>query len=77
MFPTRDVDDPDGGSEFGPPSLVPELNSPLASVEDFPSAISLDECRIYFVSNRPLASETGDAATQPGSFRLWVASRPK
>jgi hypothetical protein len=75
IYRTARVGSPDGGSGLGTPVLVPELNSPLASVEDFPSAVSLDECRIYFVSNRPLLSETGDAGSIP--FRLWVASRPK
>lgn len=51
--------------EFGIPQAVVELNS---TYDEFPSSLSTDACRIYFVSNRP------DGGVQ--RYRIWVASKP-
>ncbi len=58
---------------FGPGAPVAELNT---RDEEFPTWVSDDHCRLYFVSNRPLPD---DAGSGPGnaSYRLWLAARPK
>jgi hypothetical protein len=62
-------DKPDGG--FGSPHPVSELNIADAGEEEFPSWVSNDHCRLYFVSNRPRTPDAG-----AGSYSLWGAERP-
>ena len=63
---------PTPAGTFGPATEVTELQGPF---EDFPSWISDDQCRIYFISTRPAAGDdAGDAG--PAPYRLWVAERP-
>jgi hypothetical protein len=54
---------------FGPPSLVTELSG---ATDEWPSWISDDRCRLYFVSNR----DSGADASGIAAYRLWVAERP-
>ena len=56
-------------ARFGAPTKVGELDS---AYDEFPSWISDDACRIYFISNRP-SPEWRDAA--PTIYRAWVASK--
>ena len=56
---------------FGVASVVPGLQT---EYEEFPSYVSDDHCRLYFVSNRPLV-DGGPASLD--TFRLYVAQRPK
>ncbi len=55
-------------ASFGAARLVEELKS---ADEDFPTYMSSDQCRLYFVSNRV----TPDSATKV--FRLWMAERQR
>jgi hypothetical protein len=57
------------GGTFGAPTPITELASSDA-FEEYPTWVSPDACRIYFVSNRPLPGDAGPAAS-----RLWVAAR--
>lgn len=61
--------DPNSGA-FGVPKLVAELQTHL---DEFPSWISRDNCRLYFLSDRP--DPTPDAGATPVAHRAWVASR--
>ncbi|HVH44023.1 MAG TPA: hypothetical protein VM925_16845 [Labilithrix sp.] len=54
---------------FGAPTPVSELNQGY----DWPSWLSDDQCRLYFVSTRSLAQDGGNF----GAYRLWMAERPK
>lgn len=57
---------------FTSPTKVTELNS---EHDNFPSWISDDECRFYFISSRPLPSgPTPEAGST--ERHAWVASRP-
>lgn len=60
---------PDG--PFGTATAVPGLDT---EYEDYPTYVSDDECRLYFVSNRPLVD---GGATGLETFRVYVATRPK
>ena len=55
---------------FGAPMLANELNTVS---DEFPSFLSADGCRLFFISNRPAAIDTSDAAPPP--YRVWVAER--
>jgi len=59
-------------ASFGAANPVSDLNT---ADDDYPSWISDDECRFYFISNRP--SGTDAAAGLGLGYRLWVATRPK
>lgn len=61
--------------DFGPAEPVEELATGKPNVEEFPSWVSPDHCRLYFVSNRPRPEDAPDAG--PGSYSLWIAERPK
>lgn len=63
---------PSPDASFGAPAPVPELNS---EYDNFPSWISDDECRLYFISSRPLPNDT-DAEAGGNDRHAWVASRP-
>jgi hypothetical protein len=52
---------------FGAPRLVPELDG---LHDQFPTWISPDNCRLYFMSNRP------KTVPAEGPFNLWVVERP-
>jgi hypothetical protein len=54
---------------FGVPKLLSEIDTDL---DEFPSAISEDGCRLYFISNRAVGPDAGT-----GSYRAWVASRAR
>jgi len=59
-------------AELGPAQKVGEIAS---AFQDFPSWVSDDRCRLYFLSNRPAAGiDAGDAGYS--DYRLWVAERP-
>lgn len=60
----------DVDAAFGEASIVSELST---ADDEFPTFVSSDECRIYFVSDRP--SPGSDAGR--GAYRLWSAARPK
>lgn len=51
---------------FGTPTPVAELNT---NGDEFPSWISDDDCRLYWISNRDV-----DAADE---YHLWVSERPR
>jgi hypothetical protein len=53
--------------DFGAPRLVPELDG---MHDQFPTWISHDNCRLYFMSNRP------KTVPAEGPFNLWVVERP-
>jgi hypothetical protein len=55
---------------FGPPTILSELNT---ADEELPSYVSDDECRLYFISSRPLVD---GGATGLETFRVYVATRP-
>jgi hypothetical protein len=55
---------------FEAPSPVAELSSVVAGQEEYPCWASADQCRLYFVSNRPAPNASGTEA------RLWVAAHP-
>jgi hypothetical protein len=57
---------------FGLAVEVTELNT---ANDEFPSWVSDDQCRLYFVSNR-FAGADGGADAGAASYRLWVAERP-
>jgi hypothetical protein len=57
-------------ASFGAATMVTELSSPDS--DEWPSWVSEDGCRMYFVSNRAAS----DAAAL-ADYRLWVAERPK
>jgi hypothetical protein len=50
---------------FGLAQEVVELTSPY---DDFPSSISPDGCRLYFISNRPVGGVS--------RYRVWLAEKP-
>jgi hypothetical protein len=50
---------------FGLAQEVVELTSPF---DDFPSSISPDGCRLYFISNRPFGGVS--------RYRVWLAEKP-
>jgi hypothetical protein len=54
---------------FESPSEVSELNVAW----DWPSWLSDDQCRLYFVSTRPAPNDAGPSTP----YRLWVAEHPK
>jgi len=56
--------------QFGPPALLTELNT---TNDEYPSFVSADGCRLFFISNRPIASDPVDAGPIP--YRIWVAAR--
>jgi serine/threonine protein kinase len=58
--------------DFGSPRAVTELNTDL---DEFPSWISPDNCRLYFLSNRPVAHP--DAGSTGVPHRAWFASRQR
>jgi hypothetical protein len=62
--------DADASTPFEPAVPVNELNTPS---EDFPCWISIDQCRIYFTSDRVV----GDAGVGGVGAHLWMASRSK
>jgi hypothetical protein len=51
--------------DFGVAQPVVELETPW---DEFPSSISRDACRLYFVSNRPVEGVE--------RYRVWVAAKP-
>lgn len=55
---------------FGPSRLVTEL---ATAYEEYPSWVSDDRCRLYFVSNRPSDALSDGAAFS--DYRLFVAER--
>lgn len=59
----------DPAGDFSSATRVAELSDDNA--DDFPSWLSLDSCRLYFVTNRVTS---GDAGVD--TYRLWVAERP-
>lgn len=56
---------------FGTPVQVPNLNTPF---KERPSWISPDDCRLYFISNRPPPEGPRDAKADDGRD-VWVAER--
>jgi hypothetical protein len=52
---------------FGAPRRVSEVNT---GYNEWPSWVSEDQCRLYFVSNRPPVGDGG-----AGQYHLWLAER--
>jgi hypothetical protein len=62
---------PSPSALFEAPQPVPELSSVVAGQEEYPCWVSEDQCRLYFVSNRPAPNDAG------AESRLWVAEHPR
>jgi hypothetical protein len=61
------------GDTFGAPTEVEELTT---EYEQFPSWISDNQCRLYFISNRPTDGTDAGPDGGPLIYRVWVATRP-
>jgi hypothetical protein len=58
------------GESFGLATPLSELNTPH---HEWPLWLSIDQCRLYFASDRP----TGPDDAGVGTVRLWMAQRSK